>query len=333
MKYLLQFGIIMAVSFAGELFHDFLPLPVPASIYGILILFSLLRFKILHVAQIKETAMFLISIMAFLFLPAAVGLVVAWPVMKSAILQYIAANVLSLIACMAGTGFSLLENSVYIGVFLSIATFWLGMYLQQKFRSPVLNPLLVSTVLMIGFIKFTGYDYATMDRSLEYINYLLTPATICLAVPLYEQMKTLKNNMPAIFLGIFSGVLSSLVSIFLLCILFGFDHAAYVTLLPKSITTPIGMGISSELGGYVPITVASIIFTGIIGNIAGEYVLKALRITNPIAKGLAMGTSSHGMGTARAMEMGPVEGAMSSLSICIAGIMTVAGATFFSSLL
>lgn len=104
MKYLLQFGIIMAVSFAGELFHDFLPLPVPASIYGILI--SLLRFKILHVAQIKETAMFLISIMAFLFLPAAVGLVVAWPVMKSAILQYIAANVLSLIACMAGTGFA-----------------------------------------------------------------------------------------------------------------------------------------------------------------------------------------------------------------------------------
>ena len=141
---------------------------------------------------------------------------------------------------------SLLENSVYIGVFLSIATFWLGMYLQQKFRSPVLNPLLVSTVLMIGFIKFTGYDYATMDRSLQYINYLLTPATICLAVPLYEQMKTLKNNMSAIFLGIFSGVLSSLVSIFLLCVLFGFDHAAYVTLLPKSITTPIGMGISQK---------------------------------------------------------------------------------------
>lgn len=106
MKYLLQFGIIMAISFAGELLHDFLPLPVPASIYGILILFSLLQFKILHVAQIKETAMFLISIMAFLFLPAAVGLVVAWPVMKSAILQYIAANVLSLIACMAGTGFA-----------------------------------------------------------------------------------------------------------------------------------------------------------------------------------------------------------------------------------
>ncbi len=106
MKYLLQFGIIMAVSFAGELLHDFLPLPVPASIYGILILFSLLRFKLLHVAQIKETAMFLISIMAFLFLPAAVGLVVAWPIMKAAILQYIAANVLSLIACMAGTVFA-----------------------------------------------------------------------------------------------------------------------------------------------------------------------------------------------------------------------------------
>lgn len=106
MKYLLQFGIIMAISFTGELFHDFLPLPVPASIYGILILFFLLQFKIIHVAQIKETAMFLISIMAFLFVPAAVGLVTAWPIMESAILQYIAANVISLIACMAGTGFA-----------------------------------------------------------------------------------------------------------------------------------------------------------------------------------------------------------------------------------
>ena len=139
--------------------------------------------------------------------------------------------------------------------------------------------------------------------------------------------------MLAILTGIFSGVLSALVSIFLLCLLFDFDHAAYVTLLPKSITTPIGMGVSAELGGYVSITVASIIFTGILGNIAGEYILKMSRITNPIAKGLAMGTAAHGMGTARAMEMGPVEGAMSSLSICVAGIITVIGASLFSYLL
>lgn len=228
---------------------------------------------------------------------------------------------------------SLLENSVYIGVFLSISSFWLGMYLQQKFKSPILNPLLVASVIIIGFIKLTGYDYDTMDKGLSYINYLLTPATICLAVPLYEQMKTLKHNMSAILAGICSGVLSALLSIFFLCYLFGFDHASYVTLLPKSITTPIGMGVSEELGGYISITVASIIFTGIVGNIAGEYILKTLRITNPIAKGLAMGTAAHGMGTARAMEMGPVEGAMSSLSICVAGIITVIFASFFAYLI
>ena len=228
---------------------------------------------------------------------------------------------------------SLLENSVYIGVFLSISTFWLGMYLQQKFKSPVLNPLLVSAILIIGFIKLTGYDYDTMDRSLEYINYLLTPATICLAVPLYEQMKTLKNNMPAIFLGIFSGVLSSLVSIFLLCILFGFDHAAYVTLLPKSITTAIGMGVSEKLGGYVSISVAAIIITGVLGNIFAEIVFRLFRIHEPVAKGIALGTASHAIGTAKAMELGEVEGAMSSLSIVVAGLITVIGATIFSHIM
>ena len=228
---------------------------------------------------------------------------------------------------------SLLENSVYIGVFLSISTFWLGMYLQQKFRSPVLNPLLVSTVLMIGFIKFTGYDYATMDRSLQYINYLLTPATICLAVPLYEQMKTLKNNMSAIFLGIFSGVLSSLVSIFLLCVLFGFDHAAYVTLLPKSITTAIGMGISEELGGYVTITVAVIIITGVIGNMLAETVCRIFKIEEPVAKGIAIGASSHAVGTVKAMEIGEIEGAMSSLAIAVAGLLTVVLAPVFAGIM
>ncbi len=227
----------------------------------------------------------------------------------------------------------LLEQSAYIGAFLSISTFWLGMYLQKRFKSPILNPLLISTLLIIAFLKITGYDYDRMSQNLQFINYLLTPATICLAVPLYEQMKTLQNNMSAIFFGIFSGVLSSLISIAALCFAFGFDHASYVTILPKAITTPIGMGVSAELGGYVPITVACIIFTGILGNITGEYILKFLRIRNPIAKGIAMGTAAHAMGTARAMEMGPVEGAMSSLSICVAGIMTVAGASLFSYLI
>lgn len=226
-----------------------------------------------------------------------------------------------------------LTHSAYISVFVSLLAFYLGSKLFLKFHYPFFNPLLSAVLLVIAFLKLSGMDYQTYNEGAQYINYLLTPSTICLAVPLYEQIKLLKQNYKAIFLGILSGVLTGMAAVFLLCEAFGFDHAAYVTLLPKSITTAIGMGLSEELGGYVSITVAAIIATGILGNIIGEYVCRYAHITDPIAKGIAMGSSAHAMGTAKAMEMGPVEGAMSSLSIVVAGIFTVAGASFFAMLL
>ncbi len=226
-----------------------------------------------------------------------------------------------------------LTHSAYISVFVSLLAFYLGSKLFLKFHYPFFNPLLSAVLMVIAFLKLSGMDYQTYNEGAQYINYLLTPSTICLAVPLYEQIKLLKQNYKAIFLGILSGVLTGMAAVFLLCEAFGFDHAAYVTLLPKSITTAIGMGLSEELGGYVSITVAAIIATGILGNIIGEYVCRYAHITNPIAKGIAMGSSAHAMGTAKAMEMGPVEGAMSSLSIVVAGVFTVAGASFFAMLL
>ena len=153
---------------------------------------------------------------------------------------------------------------------------------------------------------------------------------MCLAVPLYEQMSLLKKNFKAVAAGIVSGVLASLVSVLVLARLFGLSHEQYVTLLPKSITTAIGMGISEELGGIVTITVAVIIITGILGNVIAELVCKVFHIQEPIAKGLALGTASHAIGTAKAMEMGPVEGAMSSLAIAVAGLLTVIGASVFA---
>ena len=176
-------------------------------------------------------------------------------------------------------------------------------------------------------------DYATYHEGAKYISFLLTPATVCLAVPLYEQIELLKKNYKAVLVGILSGVFASLLSILILAVLFRFDHASYVTLLPKSITTAIGMEVSRELGGYVPITVAVIIVTGVIGNIFADTVCRIFRIRDPIARGIALGTSSHAIGTARAMEMGEVEGAMSSLSIVVAGILTVAGAGVFAKFL
>jgi putative effector of murein hydrolase len=140
----------------------------------------------------------------------------------------------------------------------------------------------------------------------------------------------LKKNYKAVLAGILSGVISSMITILVLALLFGFDHASYVTFLPKSITTAIGMGVSQELGGYVSVTVVVIVLTGVIGNVIADRVLGFLHIEEPIAKGVAIGSASHAIGTARAMEMGQVEGAMSGLSIVVSGIMTVLGATVFS---
>ena len=222
-------------------------------------------------------------------------------------------------------------NSTTIGVVISVMGYELGLLLKRKFESAIFNPLLISIIFVICCLLLFRVDYDNYNKSAQYLSYLLTPATVCLAIPLYQQIKLLKENVVAIFAGIISGVLTSLVFIFVFALIFNFGHEEYVTLLPKSITTAIGMGISEELGGYVTITVAVIIITGVLGNICGEAVCKIFKITNPVAKGIALGTSSHAIGTAKAMEMGEIEGAMSSLSIVIAGICTMVGASVFAN--
>ena len=227
----------------------------------------------------------------------------------------------------------LLENSLYAGMFISLASYAVGMWLRKKTGLSFLNPLLVSIVLVILFLSLTGLSYQSYARGAESISFLLTPATICLAVPLYQQINLLKKHWKAVVAGIVSGVVSSLVCILLLALLFRFDHKTYVTFLPKSITTAIGMGVADELGGYVSLAVVVIIITGVIGNVLAEAVLKLFRIEEPIAKGIAIGSSSHAVGTAKAMEIGSVEGAMSSLSIVVCGLLTVIGASLFSGII
>ena len=224
----------------------------------------------------------------------------------------------------------ILCNSAYFGVTVSLIGYGAGIMLKKKFKYAFLIPLLISIIFVIGVVMLCGVDYESYENSAQYLSYLLTPATVCLAVPLYQQMTLLKKNLAAVACGILAGVLASLGSVLLLAFLFGLEHDVYVTLLPKSITTAIGMGVSDELGGLVTITVAVIIVTGVIGNVIGEAVCKLFRIYEPIAKGLALGTSSHAIGTAKALEMGEVEGAMSSLAIAVAGLLTVIGASVFA---
>ncbi|SDZ89501.1 TIGR00659 family protein [Pseudobutyrivibrio sp. ACV-2] len=226
-----------------------------------------------------------------------------------------------------------MQNSAYAGVTISLISYAIGAKLKRKFGFGFFNPLLISIIVTILVLIGSHVDYETYNEGAKYLSWLLTPATVCLAIPLYEEWELLKKNASAVMLGVTAGVLTSLVTVFILARLMGLNHANYVTLLPKSITTAIGMGVSEELGGYVTITVAVIVITGVLGNIFGELICKIFRIHEPISKGLAFGTAAHAIGTAKAMELGDVEGAMSSLSIAVAGVLTVVLASLFAGLI
>lgn len=226
----------------------------------------------------------------------------------------------------------MIENTLFFGVFISLLAYEAGLLLKRKGKLAILNPLLLSILIVMCILKVFDIQYSDYEKGAKYLSYLLTPATVCLAIPLYEQVQTLKKHTMAILCGVVSGVLTSMGSILGLSVLFGLTHEQYVTLLPKSITTAIGMGVSEELGGVVPITVAVIIITGIIGDIIAEKLCKLVRIEDPVAKGIGIGSAAHAIGTTRAMEMGEVEGAMSGLSIAVSGLVTAATAALFAHL-
>lgn len=227
----------------------------------------------------------------------------------------------------------LIFNSALFGLILSLVAYEIGLRIKKKLKLAIFNPLLISIAIIIAFLLFFNINYEEYNNGAKYLGYLLTPATMCLAVPLYEQLEILKKNVKAIMAGIISGVITSMSSILALSVIFNFSHTEYVTILPKSITTAIGIGISEELGGIVTITVAVIIITGIFGNMTAEFVCKTFKINEPIARGVAIGSSAHAMGTAKAIEMGPIEAAISSLTIAVAGIVTVVAVSFYATLL
>lgn len=224
---------------------------------------------------------------------------------------------------------SFFDNTIFFGAAITLLAYEIGLILRKKFKCAILNPLLFAIICIIGTLLILDIDYETYNKSAQYISYFLTPATVSLAVVLYRKLTLLKNNLKAVIAGIVSGVLASFGSIYLMSMLFGLSYKEYVTLIPKSITMAIGVGLSEELGGIVTITVASIVITGIFGNVIAEIVYKLARINEPIAKGLALGTAAHAIGTTKAVELGETEGAMSSLALVVAGILTVIFASFF----
>ena len=205
---------------------------------------------------------------------------------------------------------------------LTIGTFQIGLWLQKKVKTPLCNPILISVILVVGVLLVTGYPVESYQSGTKGLTWLLTPATVCLALPLCEQLKTLKKNLPAILAGVTAGTLTSLAVLAGMCHLFKLDHQLSVSLLPKSITTAMGVVLSGQNGGIEALTTTVIIVTGIIGALTGSILCKVFRFKDPIAQGVAFGTASHVVGTSRANELSPLTGAVSSLSLACAGIIT-----------
>ena len=215
-----------------------------------------------------------------------------------------------------------LTGSVAWGVLLTLAAFGLGVLINKVTGKAIFNPLLLGSIFVIVFLSVCNIPYGDYKTSAAPVSYLLLPATVALAIPLYEKLDLLKENAPAIIAGISVGTLVSLGSAFALALAMDLTQEQYATLLPKSVTTAISMDVAAELGGIAALTGAIVIVTGIVGALLAETVCKLFHITDPIAKGVGIGTAAHAVGTSKALQMGDVEGAMSGLSIAVAGVLT-----------
>ena len=215
-----------------------------------------------------------------------------------------------------------LQNISLFPLVLTLGTYQFGLWCQKKTKSPLCNPLLIATALSIGVLLLFRFDLQVYQAGSSWITWLLTPATVSLAVPLYVQLKVFKDELGALLAGVAAGTVASLGFIFLLCGLFRLDDTLTISLLPKSITTAIGLVLSEQNGGIPALTSAVIIITGILGNLMGSFVCRLLKITDPIAQGVGFGTASHVIGTSRATELNPLAGAVSSLALACAGILT-----------
>ncbi len=217
----------------------------------------------------------------------------------------------------------LLVNSTFFGVFLSLSVYLFGAWLQKKLKWPIFNPLLICMAVIIPLLTVLDIPYEVYNSGAKMIGNFLTPVTVALAVPLYRRIKTLKDNLPAVLISIACGCLGHAFTIVLLSKVLGVENIIRDSLMGKSVTTAIALGVTEELGGIAGVTIVGVVVAGIMGAVVGPTVLKIAKVKNPVAFGLGMGASSHAIGTSKALEIGEVEGAMSSLSIVVTGVLTV----------
>ena len=227
----------------------------------------------------------------------------------------------------------LLSACSCFGLFMAVGSFQLARIINKRAGREICNPLLFATLFCGAILLGTGTEYDVFyTNGGKILEFFLTPATICLAIPLYKQFELLKKNVGAVLAGCVAGVAAHMAGCVLMLFLFQMEAAEYISLLPKSITTAIGKGLSEELGGFPAITMATIMLTGLFGAVAAPPLLKLFHVTEPLSQGLAIGTSSHAAGTSRAVQMGEIQGAASSLAIVVTGLLTVIAAPLFARL-
>jgi len=217
----------------------------------------------------------------------------------------------------------MLSESLFFGMIVSLLAYKIGFEIQKKWKKVYLNPLLIAIVLVIVFLLITGISYETYQYGAKYLSYLLTPVTVCLAVPLYKQMETLKKNLAAILISISIGCVVHAGILIAVTVLCKMDQQLLLSVMSKSVTTAIALGVTGEIGGIQGITVIGVMIAGISGAVVGPSILKMFHITEPVAQGLALGSASHAVGTSKAIELGEIQAAMSSLAIVVTGILTV----------
>ena len=216
----------------------------------------------------------------------------------------------------------ILSESGFFAIALTAVAFCIGAACQNKWKKAILNPILIGAALVMLTLWILDVPVEQYQQDCKPLTYLMTPATICLAIAFYEQLQKLKKHLPAILIGVIGGTLASLLSVWLLSKAFGFSQILTISLLPKSITSAIGVVLSEQAGGVGALTTAIIIMTGIFGNVAGPALTKLFRLKDPISQGVSFGTASHVIGTSRATAIAPLAGAVSSLSLTLAGLIT-----------
>lgn len=217
----------------------------------------------------------------------------------------------------------IIVNDIFFGILISYIAFEIGKYIFKKTQSPIFNPLLIGTIIVISVLKTFDISTDSYYKGASLITFFLGPATVALALPLYKQWNLFKKYFIPVMTGAMAGSFIGVISVIIIGKFLGIDKNLLYSFMPKSITSPIGMEVSTMLGGIPSITVASIIITGILGNVSAPFICKIFRIKHSVAKGIGIGVASHAVGTSKAMEMGEIEGSMSALSIVFAGILTL----------